>query len=132
MMPGDVRTASDVPALLEDADGYAAVKEGFHGMFEREVFDLVICGSEPMARIARDMGWTICSVDLPEGDFKGRKAVLISDVLRDGIPEMDLIKQAESKGLSVIKLGFVLEDSSAGARKSRIFRKYPFETLLYV
>lgn len=138
MIPEDVKSSKDLPALFADPEGFAAALKDSIGMFDREIYDVVIfCGvySGPIAGcVASKMNKCILNAsEVSAETLKGKeKAVLICDELRDGESQLKFIQKIESLGCKVIRTGFVVERTACGARKSKILKKYPFEALITI
>lgn len=59
----------------------------------------------------------------------GSKAVLFFTELKDGQRTKSVIEVLETRNVEVVRVGYIAEIESEGARKSRIIRRYPFEAL---
>jgi adenine/guanine phosphoribosyltransferase-like PRPP-binding protein len=75
--------------------------------------------------IAADRDGNLCSKVLKQG----WRTVLFTDVLTDGQAELGLIKMIEDAGCKVLRIGFIAEDASFNARKSKVLKGYPFEAV---
>ena len=138
MRADEIRYAKDIPCVLADPEGLGSVVDGFMEMFDREVFDCIIASGQysgviagviasKMGRgvIAADKDGNLCSKALKQG----WRTVLFTDVLTDGQAELGLIKMIEDAGCKVIRIGFIAEDTSFDARKSKVLKGYPFEAV---
>jgi adenine/guanine phosphoribosyltransferase-like PRPP-binding protein len=138
MMVADVKAREDVKFLFSDPKGMEDAVNGFMGMFDREVFDAVVAdgmyGCAMAGVIAAKLGRGFiasCHGKVPAAAVKkGMKVVVICSGLTDGKDVLDIIHDAESKGVTVLRAGFVFEDLSAGARKSKVLKGCPFEALV--
>ncbi len=142
-------------SLLSDKCAFDMAMAGFMGMFDREVFDAVVCtesyGGMFGAAVARALkkpvvtvrykggfpGDTICGdagdkvLEMPADKIRdGMKVVIICDVLATGKSTAAMIRMVERMGGTVIRVGYIAELTSFGARKSKILKGYPFEALL--
>ncbi len=139
MKVGDLKDLKYLPCVFASEDGMKSVIDGFYSMFDREVFDCIVsCGgySDVIAgAIAEKMNHGVVKVQM-DNRFcvkslkSGWKVVIFADVLENGEMELDLIQKLEAEGCKVLKLGFIAEDTGAGARKSKILKKYPFESII--
>lgn len=138
MIPEDVKSSEDLPALFADPEGYATALKDFVGMFDREIYDVIVfCGtySGPIAgSVASKMNKCILNAsEVSAETLKGKeKAILVCDELKSGESQLKLIQKMESLGCKVIRAGFVIERTACGARKSKILKKYPFEALITI
>ena len=154
--PEKGETYYDFSRLLTDREGFDTAMAGLMEMFDREVFDAVLCtssyGGMLGAAMAQKLGRTIIpvrdegsvpgpcetfpvegkdrGVQVPEGSIrKGMKLILMADVLATGRTTKAIIGLAERSGAEVIRIGYIAELSEYGARKSKSLRGYPFESL---
>ena len=141
MRADGIRSSKEIPCVLADPEGLGSVVDGFMEMFDREVFDCIIASgrysgiiagviASRMGRgvIAADTDGSLCRKALRQG----WKTVVFSDILTDGQAELDIIKTIEDAGCKVIRIGFIVEDTSFNARKSKVLKKYPFEAVATV
>ena len=151
--PGDVYY--ELSPLLSDKCAFDAAMKGFMDMFDREVFDAVVCtesyGGMFGTALARTLGKpvvtvrykggfpgdTICGdagdkvLEMPWDRIKqGMKVVVICDVLATGRSTAAIIRMVERMGGTVLRVGYIAELSSFGARKNKVLKGYPFEALL--
>jgi adenine phosphoribosyltransferase len=61
---------------------------------------------------------------------KGMKVVIMCDVLATGRSTAAMVRMVERMGGKVVRIGYIAELTSFGARKSKILKGYPFEALL--
>ena len=139
MIFSDVKDVKEIPCLLADPEGFQSLIKEFVSMFDREVFDCIITtgrqGHVLGGILANKMNSGIVCAKYDNSFCKkslksGWNVVIIADTLENGEKQLDLIKKVEECGCNVIKVGFVSEQTSFGARKSRILRKYPFEAAI--
>ena len=104
------------------------------GMFDREIFDCIVTCKGTSSMFAAIMADRLNSSVLigTEGIAKGTKVIVIMDELRSGECAKKLITGIEAKGGEVIRIGFISEIVSEGARKNKILRGYPFEALVTI
>ena len=133
-------TGYKMARITMDREKLSAAVKGFLGMFDREIYDMAIC----IGTYSTFFAGTVCDktkkaalvCSNPECIGKkispGMKTVIFSDVLTDGQDVLSVIRSVEKAGGSVIRLGFIAEDSSKGARKARVLRGYPFEALTVI
>ncbi len=153
---GDARITIDIDAVLKDDAAFAEASDYMFGMFDREVFDFVICvdtaGSYFADSVAKRLGKKlVCLWDnpaqtqqpiteysthhsshrlaAPPGALaKGQKAVVIADVLSHGKDVQAAVRMAESQGVNVIKIGAFAEDKGFNARK-KLLKGIPVECM---
>ncbi|MBO5547212.1 MAG: hypothetical protein J5920_00435 [Candidatus Methanomethylophilaceae archaeon] len=120
--------------LFEDPEALKEAVKGFMGMFDREIFDCIVTCKGMSSMFAAIMADRLNSSVLigTEGITKGTKVIVIMDELRSGECAKKLITGIEAKGGEVIRIGFISEIVSEGARKSKILRGYPFEALVTI
>jgi len=131
----DVKSVGDLAVLFSTEEGCSSAIKELFGMFDREVYDVLVHSGRYSAvlagALANKMGR--CVVDASDVSSEtirsDSKAILLCDMLADGQEQLDLIQRIESLGCRVIRVGFVIEDTACGARKARILRKYPFEAM---
>ena len=136
MMPSEIKSVDELPLLFSNQSGFAAAIKDFVGMFDREIYDILIFDGKYSAMVAGILADRMhkCVLDakkLTDSTLAHKgNAIIVSDVLEKGDEQLELIKRVESFGCKVIRVGFIVEDGSFGARKSKILRKYPFEALI--
>jgi len=154
--PAEGEVYYDLSPLLTDADGFATAVAGFVDMFDREIFDAVVCTSSYAGMIgtavAEKLGKPVvpatsepspvpcdslpvegkdACVRIPAGSVReGMKVVIIADVLATGRTTKALIGLVEKLGGKVVRIGYIAEISKYGARKAKVLRGYPFEGLV--
>ncbi|MBO4568408.1 MAG: adenine phosphoribosyltransferase [Candidatus Methanomethylophilaceae archaeon] len=151
--PGD--DYKEFSSLLSDKCAFDMAMEGFIGMFDREIFDAVVCtesyggmfgtavamalkkpvitvrykGGFPGETVFEDAGDKV--LEMPADKVKrGMKVVIMCDVLATGRSTAAMIRMVERMGGKVVRIGYIAELTSFGARKSKILKGYPFEALL--
>lgn len=138
MMVNDLKSYSELPELFSDKEGFASAVKELYGMFDREVYDIIVYSGKYSGilagTLAGKMGTSVVDAsDVSDSTIPGNgKAIVMCDCLRDGKEQLELIQDIESRGCRVIRVGFVVEDTGCGARKSKILKKYPFEALATV
>ncbi|MBQ7701707.1 MAG: hypothetical protein IJT54_04810 [Candidatus Methanomethylophilaceae archaeon] len=129
-------------SMITDHAKYDEAVKYMSEMFEREVFDRaiilypsgIVFSTAGMAALKRD------SLILKDGnlrgknvpspkDMKGKKFVIIGDILSSGSVACELIKTIKDNGGSVVKLGFMIEDSQFNARKKSL-KGNPVESMI--
>lgn len=153
---GNAHMTIDVDAVVKDQKAFAEASDYMYGMFDREVYDVVICvdtaGSYFADAVAKRMNKKlVCMWDNPaqtqqpiveysthhsshrltappEALSKGQKAVIITDVLSHGKDVQAAVKIAESQGVNVIKVGVFVEDRGFNARK-KLLKGIPVECM---
>lgn len=146
--------AIDIKGVLDDRDAFAQASEYMYGMFEREVFDFIVCIAEAGSYFADAVSkrmdkklicmWEnknqkeqpVCAYEThhakhvlaaPPGSIpKGQKAVIITDVLTHGKNVAAAVKMIEDAGSKVIKIGTFVEETGFNARK-KVLRPIPVE-----
>ena len=143
--PGDVYY--ELSPLLSDKCAFDAAMKGFMDMFDREVFDAVVCTEsyggmfgKPVVTVRYKGGFpgdTICGdagdkvLEMPWDRIRqGMKVVVICDVLATGRSTAAIIRMVERMGGTVLRIGYIAVLSSFGARKNKVLKGYPFEALL--
>ncbi len=153
---GSAHSAIDVSAVMKDEKAFTEASDYMYGMFDREVFDAVICvdtaGSYFADAVAKRLGKKlVCMWDnpaqtqqpiteyathhsahrltAPPGALsEGQRAVVIADVLSHGKDVQAAVRIAESQGAKVIKIGDFVEDKGFGARK-KLLKGIPVECM---
>lgn len=149
----------DLTGVLSDAALFKQACHDMYEMFEREVFDIVISteisggifASVVADRTNRGMAVVAASANTSQSDLSceyqghhgtvrlklngsavrsGMKAVIVCDVLRSGKDLRAVIDMLGDKGVSVIKIGCFVEDSSYEARKT-LLRGIPLESRVF-
>lgn len=126
----------DLTGLLSDPDACSKSIAGFMGMFDREIFDKIVCCGKlsPIVSgaLAAKLGKpVVMAKDMSGGAISaGMKVVVICDALRGGDCVLSIIRSLEGAGAKVVRVGFIAELTECGARKSKVLRKYPFEALV--
>lgn len=146
----------DIKGVLDDKDAFAEASEYMYGMFEREVFDFMVCVAEAGSYFADALSkkmdrklvcmWEnrdqreqpVCTFEThhaehtlaaPPGSIpKGQKAVIITDVLTHGKNVAAAVKMIEDAGSKVIKIGTFVEETGFNARKKAL-RPIPVESM---
>ena len=154
---GDAHITIDIDAVMKDQKAFAEASDYVYGMFDREVFDVIICvdtaGSYFADAVSKRMNKKlVCMWDNPaqtqqpiveysthhakhrlaappEALSKGQKAVIIADVLSHGKDVQAAVKIAESQGVNVIKIGAFVEDKGFNARK-KLLKGIPVECMI--
>lgn len=123
--------------LLSDTGRFAETMDALLGMFDREVFDYMAASGPRAAAFAG----ALCDrlrkplILIGDGDgsvIAGRRAVVLMDTLREGKRELDIVRELESKGGQVIRIGFLQEETAYGARRNKVLKGYPFEAVLVI
>lgn len=153
---GSVHSTIDVSAVMKDEKAFAEASDYMYGMFDREVFDVVICvdtaGSYFADAVAKRLGKKlVCMWDnpaqtqqpimeysthhsahrltAPPGALsEGQRAVIVADVLSHGKDVQTAVKIAESQGVNVIKVGAFVEDKGFRTRK-KLLKGIPVECM---
>ena len=135
MVDVDLRSVLKGPSteeLLSDPVLFSAIVQRFIDMFDREVYDKIVCtpGSSAYAgALAHRFGKGITivrNIDAfsPE---RGIRTIIIGDDLKDGECIRSIISKIEENGGAVIKMGFVTEDTYSDARH-KILKGIPLES----
>jgi len=137
MIP-EIDDVKKVACVLADPEGFKSVTDEFIGMFDREIFDCIITsgryGHLFGGILADNLNSCVVCADDSNNFCKkslksGWKVIIVGETLEDGTKQLDLIQKIESCECNVIRVGFISEQKSFGARKSKILRKYPFEAV---
>ena len=133
-MTVDGKERWDLSCIIETPDGLEKAVNGFMGMFDREIFDsFVLLGpvSSVIAAVtASKLGKGVILAERAEIHVKkGMKIIITADFLASGKEIKELIERLERLGATVIRLGFVAELPKYEARKNKVLRGYPFESL---
>jgi len=114
-----------------DAQGFAAASAAAIDMFDREVFDYIAaldpCGTALAGVVAHKMKRGIIPCDAPIPDAEGKRFVVIGRKLSDGKEAAALVESVKAAGGTVIKMGFLIEESSFKARRT-LLRGIPVES----
>ncbi len=129
-------------SMITDHAKYDEAVKYMSEMFEREVFDRaiilypsgIVFSTAGMAALKRDplilKDGNLAGKDVPSPkDMKGKKFVIIGDILSSGSVACELIKTIKDNGGSVVKLGFMIEDSQFNARKKSL-KGNPVESMI--
>ena len=129
-------------SMITDHAKYDEAVKYMSEMFEREVFDRaiilypsgIVFSTAGMAALKRDplilKDGNLAGKDVPSPkDMKGKKFVVIGDILSSGSVACELIKTIKDNGGSVVKLGFMIEDSQFNARKKSL-KGNPVESMI--
>ena len=124
----------DLSCIIETSGGLEKAVGGFMGMFDREIFDsFVVLGpvsSAIAAAAAYKLGKGMILAERADIRIKkGMKVIVAADFLASGKEIKELIGRLEGLGAAVIRLGFVAELPKYEARKNKVLRGYPFESL---
>ena len=139
MIASEVKDIKQIPCLFADPEGFKSVVDEFVSMFDREVFDCIVSrgprGHAIAGILANKFGSGLVCAGMKNKFCKdslksGWTVVVICDTLENGEKQLDLIQKIEECGCKVIRVGFISEQTSFGARKSKILRKYPFEAVI--
>jgi len=130
-MMEDVIASSGPKGLMGDQAAYDEALEALCSMFDREIFESIFSKGEVSGALAKDLGGklskrTVSDISLVQ---EGDRMIVISDCLGTGFDIKALIEDIESHGAEVIRMAFIAERTSDGARKNRVLRGYPFESL---
>ena len=126
-------------SMITDHAKYDEAVKYMSEMFEREVFDRaiilypsgIVFSTAGMAALKRDplilKDGNLAGKNVPSPkDMKGKKFVVI---LSSGSVACELIKTIKDNGGSVVKLGFMIEDSQFNARKKSL-KGNPVESMI--
>ena len=129
-------------SMITDHAKYDEAVKYMSEMFEREVFDRaiilypsgIVFSTAGMAALKRDplilKDGNLAGKDVPSPkDMKGKKFVVIGDILSSGSVACELIKTIKDNGGFVVKLGFIIEDSQFNARKKSL-KGNPVESMI--
>lgn len=129
-------------SMITDHAKYDEAVKYMSEMFEREVFDRaiilypsgIVFSTAGMAALKRDplilKDGNLAGKNVPSPkDMKGKKFVVIGDILSSGSVACELIKTIKDNGGSVVKLGFMIEDSQFNARKKSL-KGNPVESMI--
>ncbi len=153
---GNAHCTIDVSAVMKDEKSFAEASEYMYGMFEREVFDVIICvdsaGTYFADAVSKRMNKKlVCMWDDPKqcqqpvvsysthhGEHRltvppgslagGQRAVIIADVLSHGKDIQAAVRIAEALNVKVIKIGVFTEDTGFNARK-KLLKHIPLESM---
>ena len=153
---GRVHSTIDVSAVIKDGKAFAEASDYIYGMFDREVFDVVICIDTAGSYFADAVAKRLCKklvcmwdnpaqtqqpiieytthhsshrLTAPPGALsEGQRAVVIADVLSHGKDVQAAVRIAESQGVNVIKIGAFVEDKDFRARK-KLLKGIPVECM---
>ncbi len=146
----------DIKGVIENKEAFSEAAEYMYGMFEREVFDIVICvadaGSYFADYVSQKMGRKlICMWEnkdqkeqpvatyrthhrehmlaaAPGSLAKGQKAVIITDLLTHGKDVEAAVRIAKSQDVEIIKIGTFVEDTNFDARH-KLLKGIPLESM---
>lgn len=147
----------DISKILGDRKAFAEAADALYGMFDREMFDIVIASDKlgsvfaPIVanRTKRGIAKTGCpgsitpsdkcvscgscadrnAIALPAGTVKeGTKAVIVCDRIANAKVLKDIIDCIENLGGKVIKIGALAENGNADFRKT-VLKGYPLESM---
>jgi adenine/guanine phosphoribosyltransferase-like PRPP-binding protein len=138
MRLSDIREVGDIQLVTSDPDGFPTLVDAIEDAFRDEDFDLMVCcgkclpaGGAAAARLGK--GVVSRSSLGQEGVLRpGLKVVINGDGLKDGNIVLETIGMIESAGCTVVKLLFVTEVMSYGAREKGILGDRRFDTLVKV
>ncbi len=146
----------DIKGVLEDKEAFAEAADYVYNMFEREVFDVIICvadaGSyfadfvskkmnkklvcmwenkdqkeQPIATYKTHHGERMLAA--PPGSLaRGQKAVIIADLLTHGKDVEAAVRIAKSQDVEIIKIGVFVEDTDFDARH-KLLKGIPLESM---
>lgn len=150
--------AIDIKGVIDDKEAFAEAAEYMYGMFEREVFDVIICvadaGSYFADCVSKRMGKKlVCMWEnkeqkeqpvttykthhgervlaaAPGSLAKGQKAIIITDVLTHGKDVEAAVRIAKSQGVEIIKIGTFVENTDFDARH-KLLRGIPLECMFF-
>ena len=126
----------DLSSLLADSGLFAESIDGFLSMFDREVFDKIICcggtSNVVSGALAYKLRKGVLSADAitTENLPAGTRVIVVADVLTSGERARSFVQSLMDRSVNVVRLGFIAEISEFGARKNKVLRKYPFEALV--
>ena len=148
----------DFTDLFAGKEGFKTAMSGFMDMFDREIFDAVVCsesyGGMFGTALAARLGKTVIPVrygggfpertvsvecvnsrgtgtmEMPAGCIRpGMKTIIIADVLATGRTTKAMIDLVEKQGGKVVRIGYIAELEKYGAREKKVLKGYPFECL---
>ncbi len=150
--------AVDIKGVIEDEEAFAEAAEYIYNMFEREVFDAIICVAEAGSYFADSVSQRmkkklICLWENKEqkeqpvityrthhgehilaaapGSFDGvKKAVIITDVLSHGKDIEAAVKLAMTQNVEIVKIGVFVENSDFDARH-KLLKGIPVECMFF-
>lgn len=127
----DIISKGDYSGILADPEAFKEAMAGLMGMFDREIFDCILTEEGAAGMLAAALADRLhsCVVTDASKVKDGSKAVLFFAELKDGQRTKSIIEELESRNVEVVRIGYMAEIESEGARKSRIIRRYPFEAL---
>ncbi len=130
----DIVKKGDYLALFSDAGAYEEAVKGYMGMFDREVFDVILVSDKASSMFAAVLAdrFKKCLIFDPKDVCKGCKVLIMADSLGDGQCLKKTAEAVEAQGGEVLRIGCIVEKSSEGARKSKLLRPYPFEALVLI
>ena len=130
----DIVKRGDYLALFSDAGAYEETMKGYMGMFDREVFDVILVSDKASSMFAAVLAdrFKKCLIFDPKDVCKGCKVLIMADSLGDGQCLKKTAEAVEAQGGEVLRIGCIVEKSSEGARKSKLLRPYPFEALVLI
>ena len=148
----------DLPGVLSDAALFKQACHDMYEMFEREVFDAIICVAEAGSYFADSVSQRmkkklICLWENKEqkeqpvityrthhgehilaaapGSFDGvKKAVIITDVLSHGKDIEAAVKLAMTQNVEIVKIGVFVENSDFDARH-KLLKGIPVECMFF-
>jgi len=150
--------AVDIKGVIEDEEAFAEAAEYIYNMFEREVFDAIICVAEAGSYFADSVSQRMkkklmCLWENKEqkeqpvityrthhgehilaaapGSFDGvKKAVIITDVLSHGKDIEAAVKLAMTQNVEIVKIGVFVENSDFDARH-KLLKGIPVECMFF-
>lgn len=136
------RTEDALFSLVTDHSKFDETVKYMSEMFEREVFDYAVT-LYPSGMVFSSAGITslkkdplvfkdreLVGKDVPSPEqMKGKKFVILGDILTSGSVACELIKMINDNGGSVVKLGFAIEDRQFNARKKSL-KGNPVESMI--
>ena len=136
------RTEDIMFPMICDHIRYGEAVKYMSEMFEREVFDSAVAlystgtliSVPGILSLKKDLllfkDGVLIGSDVPSPQqMKGRRFILVGDVLTSGSVASELIKTIVDNGGTVVKLGFVVEDGQFNARKKSL-KGYPVESMI--
>jgi adenine/guanine phosphoribosyltransferase-like PRPP-binding protein len=138
MLLNEIRNVTDIPLVLSDPEGFPTVVSALERVFRDVDYDLMVCCGKCIAAggaVNHRLGKGIVSKTAitQEGILRpGLRVVITGDGLKDGNIVLETIGTLESAGCKVVKLAFVAEVTSYGAREKGILGDRDFETLVRI
>ncbi|MBO4551927.1 MAG: hypothetical protein J5673_01860 [Candidatus Methanomethylophilaceae archaeon] len=138
------RTDDILFSILTDHVKFNETVKYVSEMFEREVFDSAIILNSSritlsiagIASLKKDplifKDGSLMGKDVPSSkDMNGKRFIIVGDALSSGSVACEMIKTINDNGGTVVKLGFVVEDTQFNSRKKSL-KGYPVESMIMI